>query len=261
MAAASTADAARRRGPDPLQLARRIAAALNATDSGGGDLGFFWITAVTIDGKIVVANSYGLAYVPEGVQLPEPVHMASADDSIPATERASWATYPVMAVQGWAAHRDTKLRAVIATEQQLANSDPGAAKVVLTPDDIPDNGEMTGRTRLQVVNPDAAEQLSETIDLQLTDLLPPQRVYAEPSPSADRRDALWFEVIKPMASKSDGRGAAHLRAFHTYAAHAQEVAVAEAYAADEPTARRAAVADWLYWQHLTGLLDQALPTE
>lgn len=273
-----------------MQLARRIAAALNAPDSGGSDLGFFWVTGVTTDGEIVVANSYGLAYIPEGLQLPAPVHMASADDTIPAAERASWATYPVTAVQGWAAHRDAKLRAVIATEQQLANSDPGAAKVALTPEDIPDSGQMTGRSRLEVVNPDAAEELSATSDANLADLLPPQPVTidppdeppptsgeidpsramdllppsptdAPPPPSADRRDALWFEVIKPMTSNSDGRGAAHLRAFATYSAHAQEVAAAEAYGADEPTARRTAVADWLYWQHLTGLLEQALPAD
>ena len=50
---------------DPLQLARRVAAALNAPGSGGeGDLGFFWVTAVTTDGAIVVANSYGTGLHP-----------------------------------------------------------------------------------------------------------------------------------------------------------------------------------------------------
>lgn len=256
-AEASTADAARRRGPDPLQLARRIAAALNSPDSGGGDLGFFWITAVTSDGKIVVANSYGLGYIPEGVQLPEAVHMASADDAIPATERASWATYPVMAVQGWATHHDTKLRAVIATEEQLANSDPGAAKVILTPDDIPESGDMSGRSRLEVVKPQAAKQLSDTSDPDLASLLPAQGA-ADATPEADRRAELWFEVIKPMMSHADGRGIAHLRAFHGYAAHTQEVAAAETHAAIDPVVRRAAVAEWLYWKHIAALSRDAL---
>ncbi|OBI59755.1 hypothetical protein [Mycobacterium sp. E796] len=302
IADAATADAARRAGSDRLQLARRIAAALNVPRSGGaGDLGFFWVTAVTTDGEIVVANSYGLAYIPEGVQLPEQVHMATADEAIPASERARWATYPVMAVQGWAEHRDTKLRAVIATEQQLANSDPGAAKVLLEPDDIPESGDMVGRSRLEVVDPEAADRLAATPDPRLVNLLPPAPAgatsaaedrptsevldpeaaarltasitagnvdpnfsaqlsdqSARTEPPADRRPMLWFGVVKPMASKAAGREAAHLRAFHAYAAHAQEVLLNEAHTSVDLVAQRDAVADWLYWKHLTGLLDAAL---
>jgi hypothetical protein len=301
IAEAAAMDAARRGGPDPLRLARRIAGALNAPGVGGeGDFGFFWVTAVTTDGAIVVANSYGLAYIPDGVQLPQQVHMASADEAIPATERARWATYPVIAVQGWAAHHNTKLRAVIATAEQLANSDPGAAKIVLEPDDIPDSGEMVGRSRLEVVDPGAGEQLAATTDVCLIDLLPPAAADAEPSDDqrptseevmdpevaarvaasleagtlnldellaqmpavanapADQRPSLWFEVMKPMTSSATGREAAHLRAFHTYAAAAQEAAVKEAHTAVDPVDQRAAVSDWLYWKHVTGLLGAAL---
>ncbi|OBG62060.1 hypothetical protein A9X03_26335 [Mycobacterium sp. E1715] len=303
IADAATADAARRQA-DPLRLARRIAAALNAPGANGaGELGFFWVTAVTTDGQIVVANSYGLAYIPDGVQLPEQVQMASADDAIPAAERARWATYPVMAVQGWAQHHDQKLRAVIATEEQLANSDPGAAKVLLKPDDIPDNGDMVGLSRLAVVDPEAADRLAATTDVRLVNLLPPAPADATPSadsqrapdelmdsdaaahlaaslaegkislqemlaqvpksaedpaPPVDQRPMLWFDVMKPLASRSPGRQAAHLRAFHRYAEHAQEVLVAQAHTAADPVAQRAAVADWLYWKHLTGLLSAAL---
>lgn len=306
IAEAATADAARRQagGSDPLRLARRIAAALNAPGTkGGGDLGFFWVTAVTSDGAIVVANSYGLAYIPEGIQLPEQVQMASADDAIPVAERARWATYPVMAVQGWADHHDKKLRAVIATEEQLANSDPGAAKIVLKPDDIPDSGDMVGRSRLEVVDPEAADRLAATTDVRLIGLLPPAPADAKPSadqqrapeelmdpeaaarlaaslaegkitlremmaqmpvppqeasPSADNRPMLWFEVMKPLASRSPGRQAAHLRALLRYSEHAQEVLLIEAHTEVDPQAQRAAVADWLYWKHLAGLLTAAL---
>jgi len=302
IADAATADAARRAGPDALQVARRIAAALNAPGSGMGDLGFFWVTAVTTGGEIVVANSYGLAYIPDGVRLPEQVYMATADDAIPAPERARWATYPVMAVQGWADHHDTKLRAVIATEQQLANSDSGAAKVVLKPDDIPESGDMAGRSRVEVVDPEAAERLAATPDARLIGLLPPAPADTDPSagkrpvsdvidpeaaarvaaslaagtvdpkdflaqlpdlpadsgPPSDRRPMLWFDVVKPMASRAAGREAAHLRAFHTYAAHAQDVVLSEAHTAVDLVAQRDAVAEWLYWKHLTELLDAAL---
>lgn len=302
IADAATADAARRGGTDPLQLARRIGAALNAPGSGGmANLNFFWVTAVTTDGSIVVANSYGVAYIPDGVQLPEQVHMASADDAIPADERARWATYPVMAVQGWANHHDKKLRAVIATEEQFAKSDPGAAKIVLTPEDIPDSGAMVGRSRLEVVDPSAAEQLAATSDARLVDLMPAapagaepagqhptsevvdpagaaelaasvdagtvdaQQLLttlpaapAEPSPPVDERPMLWFDVVKPLASKASGRSAAHLRAFRTYAAYAQEALLAEARTEVDLDVQRSAVADWLYWKRITALLDEAL---
>ncbi|WAC91699.1 hypothetical protein [Mycobacterium sp. Aquia_213] len=180
---AAKADAARRAGPDALQLARRIGAALNAPDSPGGtDLGFFWVTGVTAEGAIVVANSYGLAYIPDGVELPEKVYLASADQAISAGERARWATYPVMAVQGWAAHHEMELRAIIGTEAQLANSDAGVPTIFLQPDDIPDTGDMIGRPRLAVVDSEAAERLAATPDTRLADLLPEAPAGAEPAP-------------------------------------------------------------------------------
>jgi hypothetical protein len=310
VAEAAKADAARRAGPDALQLARRVGAALNAADSGGGmDLGFFWVTGVTTDGLIVVANSFGLAYIPEEVQLPEKVYLASGDETIPAAERARWATYPVMAVRGWADHHEKELRAVIGTEEQLANSDAGVAKIVLERDDIPDSGEMIGRSRLEVVDPEAAELLATTPHERLVDLLPPAPVGAEPAPEparepqpepaavvepevaavlvapgpgpvrmgellaqmplpdavadapdapADDRFLLWFEVMKPLASDAPGRQAAHLLAFQTYAAHAEEVLLREAHTADDLVVQRNAIADWMYWKYLAGLLSDAL---
>ncbi|MEZ0353966.1 hypothetical protein [Mycobacterium sp. pR1184] len=255
VAEAATADAARRRGADPLQLARRIAAALNApVGDRPPDFGFFWVTGVTTEGAIVVANSYGLAYIPDGVQLPERVFMATADDAIPPAERARWATYPVVAVQSWAAQRDMTLRAVIATEGQLADSDPGVAKVVLNVDDIPDTGEMIGRSRLEVVNPEAAERLAQTPDARLRELLPP----ADANPPADERFMKWLQVMKPMVSNDPRRQAPHLQAFQAYVAHAQHVVRGDAYAAADPVVQRCAVADWLYWKNLAGLLDAAL---
>ncbi|MEI7717366.1 MAG: hypothetical protein WCI78_14985 [Mycobacterium sp.] len=252
-AEAATADAARRDGPDPLQLARRIAAALNAPGGGGqGDMGFFWLTAVTTDGTIVVANSYGLAYIPEGVQLPEQVTMASADEAIPPAERARWVTYPVLAVQGWVAHHEKKLRAVIGTAEQLAGSDPGAAQVVLEPDDIPARADMSGRSRLEVADPHAAKRLAATPDAGLASLLPPAPSIAGP---ADSRHMLWFDVMRTLPIVADSRQALHLKAFQTYAAAAEEGCLTEARAAAGPDTVRTAIADWLYWKHLAGLLD------
>jgi hypothetical protein len=257
VAEAARADAERRSGADRLQLARQIAAALNApVNDDEPDFGFFWVTGLTADGAIVVANSYGLAYIPEGVKLPEQVYMATADDAIPAAERARWATYPAVAVQGWAANRNAKLRAVIATEEQLSESDPGAAKVVLKADDIPDTGEMIGRSRLGVVDPEAAERLAQTPDARLLALLPPAS--ADVNPPADDRRFLWLQVMKPMVSSDPRRQAPHLEAFHAYAAHAQTAVANDARTAVDPVAQRCAVDDWLYWKHLTGLLHAAL---
>ena len=258
---AATAGAVRRAqggGPDPIQVARHIAAALNAPDSGDpSDFGFFWLTAVTIDGKILVANSYGLGYIPAEVQLPPAVQLVTADERVPVAERARWATYPGIALQGWATYHNTELRVVIGTSEQLANSDAGVAAIVLEPEDIPESGHITGRSRLQVVDSPAAARLSGTSDMRSLDLLPPKK--ADAQPPDDRRFRLWFNVMKPMTSTASGRETAHLRALHAYAVHAQEVVYYEAHAAAEPAVQRAAVGDWLYLNYLSGLLAAALP--
>jgi hypothetical protein len=257
IATASTAGALRRQptgGSDPLQLARRIGAALNAEPN--IDFGFFWVTALTQDGQIVVANSYGLAYIPDGVNLPEQVRMASADESIPLGERAKWATYPILAVQGWAQHHDVRLRAVVATEDQFKNFDPGTPKVTLRSDDIPDSGKMQGRNRLAVIAPDAAKRLSSVSANSLSELLPPAPSDTNPPP--DETSNLWFEVMKPMMSTNPERGVAHLEAFVKYADHAQEQALYRAHTAADAAGQRAAIADWVYWQHLSVLITDAL---
>ena len=257
IAAATAPEAAKRGGADPLALARRVAAALNAADSDGADaFEFFWMTAVSTDGEIVVANSYGLAYIPAGVQLPEPVQLVTADAQIPAVERARWVTYPAMAVQGWAAHHNKKLRAVIATAEQFGRSDPGAAKVVLEPEDIPATGVMTGRSRLEVVDPDSAAVLAETTDDGLLDLLPPAP--ADSGALSDQRQPLWWEVLRPLTGSAEGRETVHLKAFGPYAALERDIALAAAHTAAESDARRGAVADWLYWRHVGELLGSAV---
>lgn len=162
----------------------------------------------------------------------------------------------VLAVQAWAAFHDMTLRAVIGTAEQLASSDPGVAKIVLEPDDIPESGKMTGRSRLEVVDPSAAAQLADTTDQRLLDLLPPAPV--DVNPPGDERHMLWFALMKPMTSTATGREAAHLRAFRAYAAHSQEIALHQAHTATDAAVQRVAVADWLYWQYVTGLLDRAL---
>ncbi|MCV7412200.1 hypothetical protein AWC05_13155 [Mycobacterium florentinum] len=253
IADATVGNAARGTGSDGLRLARHVAAALNAPVAGSTpDMGFFWVTAVTTEGEIVVANSYGLAYIPDGVRLPEKVHMASADETIPAFERARWATYPVLAVQAWASHHNAELRAVIGTREQLADSDPGVAKIVLSPDDIPAGGEIQGRTRLEVVDPAAADRLAATPDRGLLELIPPAPVG---NPPASQRAMLWLAVMQPLASKLAGRQAAHLRAMHAYAVHTQEVVLHRAHTAADPAAQRGNVAEWLYWNHLATRLD------
>ncbi len=255
--AASTPGGRRRTGDgDPLQRARHIGAALNV---GVVDFGFFWVTGVTADGTIVVANSYGLAYIPDGVHLPEHVKMATADESIAPVERATWATYPILAVQGWCRHHDKQLRAVVATEEQFANFDPGVAKIILTTEDIPDDGTMNGRSRLEVIAPDAAQRLNAVADTGLTDLLPPAATDLDPP--ADQSAKLWFDVAKPLMSTSPQRGTAHLHAFVAYANHAQELALHRAQTASEPDPQRRAITDWIYWQHLGVLMNDAVTSE
>ncbi len=151
---------------------------------------------------------------------------------------------------------------MIATEEQLADSDPGVAKVVLAADDIPDSGVMSGRSRLEVVDPEAAERLAETPDARLIALLPPAPADAEAPADTpgDQRSFLRLQVLKPLVSSDPRRQEPHLRAFHAYATYVQEAALKEAHTAVDPVAQRCAAEDWLYWKRLAGLLDAALST-
>ncbi len=257
-AAAATAGALRRKatGSDPSMYAQRIAAALNAHST---DVGFVWITGLAKDGAILVANNYALGYIPEHVNLPENVKMVTADESIPANVRGTWATYPILALHGWAQAHNTELRAVIATEEQFKGFDPGAAKIILRPDDIPETGQMEGRHRLQVIAPEAALQIASVSGKALTELLPPPP--ADAAAPEDNRPALWFEVFRPLLSNVPARAPEQLRAFVTYAEHAQELALHKAHTATEAAEQRAAIADWIYWQHLSVLNSDAVATE
>lgn len=250
-------NAAKRTGSGPLELARRIAAALNAPDMASiEDFNFFWITAVTADGRIVVANNYGLGYIPEQVNLPDQVVMVSADESIPPAERASWATYPIVAVQHWAQQNDTTLRAVIALEHQFTNADSGVHQEVLAPEDIPAKGKMAGRDRLQVISPQISGRLAQIGDGDLVKILPPAPV--DTNPPEDRRPELWDKVWQPLFSGASNRGQVHLQAFLEYAAHAQEWAVYGAHAAGDGPQQRRAVADFIYWQHIGQMIADAI---
>ncbi|MBI3226951.1 MAG: secretion protein EccK [Mycolicibacterium cosmeticum] len=258
IASSAAAGALKRKmgGNDPLSVARRIAAALNAPDmSRLNDIGFFWLAGLTADDTIVVANSYGIAYIPDGVNLPEQVKMASADPSIPPTERAQWATYPVAALTAWAQAHEATLRAVIGAKTHLEGIDPGAHKVLLDDDDIPPSGKMTGRTRLEILSPDAATKLAAVKDADLIAQLPPAG--ADNTPPANETFTLWFDVMKPLMSIATGREVAHLNAFVLYAAHAADLALYRAHNAVETADQRAAIADWLYWLHQYDLLIEA----
>ncbi|MFN6544797.1 hypothetical protein [Mycolicibacterium nivoides] len=242
-------NAAKRSGSDPLEMARRIAAALNAPDMvNKEDLFFHWITAVTQEGRIAVANNYGMAFMPEQVRLPESVVMVSADESIPPSDRASWATYPAVALQGWAQHHDMKLRALVGFENQFS-SDSGVHRELLTPQDIPASGKMAGRDRLQVIAPQIAARLGQIADGDLVKVLPPAPVVATP-PDEDQRTQLWEDVWAPVISRSASRVKAHLNGFSAFAVHAQERALYDAHTAAAMEDQRRAVEDFIYWQHV-----------
>ncbi|UUO01862.1 secretion protein EccK [Mycolicibacterium novocastrense] len=243
-------------GSDPAQLAQRIAAALNV---GITDMGFYWVTGLAKDGTIVVANNYGLGYIPDEVKLPDRVKMATADEGIPPHVRGSWATYPILALHGWAQHHNTELRAVIATEDQFKGFDPGAPRIILHPDDIPDTGQMDGRHRLQVISPDAASKLAAITPTGLSEVLPPPPTDA--TPPEDGRALLWFEVFRPLLSNSPDRAPVQLQCFITYADHAQELALHRAHTSTDAADQRAAIADWIYWQHLSVLMQDAIATD
>ena len=145
---------------------------------------------------------------------------------------------------------------MVATDAQFDNFDPGAARITLQPDDIPDSGKMQGRSRLEVIAPQAAARLARVSDAGLSELLPPAT--ADVNPPADESFTLWWEVTKPMMSTTTGRAVAHLEAFVTYANHAEELALYQAHTAVDPAQQRAAIADWVYWQHLSVVISDSL---
>ncbi|WP_454787520.1 secretion protein EccK [Mycolicibacterium lutetiense] len=249
----AAAKASRRSSSDPLELARRIAAALNVGTTGPR---FMWLTALTNDGTIVVANNYGLGFVPDGVNLPDQVKFASLDESVAAKDRGRSATYPMLALESWAQAHDTQLRAVIALEDQLKGFDSGAATVVLHPDDLPTNGQMQGRSRLMLIAPEVAERLSKVSDAGLMALLPPAPV--DPQPPEDRRVKLLMAVFRPLLNSDPGRVAVQLQAMVAYGQHMYEVAMHTAYTATDGPSQREAIADALYWQHVSVLNSDAL---
>ena len=253
IAAASTAGALRRKGNNPRQLARHIGAALNVDIT---DPSLFWITAVTNDGQILAANNYGLAYIPEHVHLPEQVRMVTADESIPARIRGTWATYPLLAVQEWARHHNVTLQAVVGTAENLKGFDLGAARDILTPEDMPDSGKMQGRNRLEVIAPEVAAKLAGIGIAGLAELLPPAP--ADNTPPPDNRINLLLEVCKPLLSANPDRAGAHLKAMVAYADHLQAVALHRAHNAQDGELQRVAIAEWIYWQHISVLTSDAL---
>lgn len=242
---------------DALNLAIRIAAALNAQDSPDRHAaGFFWATGVTDDGQILVANSYGVGYIPAGQNLPPQTKFVSLDDSVPLAQRASWATRPWQALAGWAQAKGVGLRTVIGTEEQLKKADVGAAQKKLEYDDIPHTSQMPGRDRLTLIAPEQAKRLTNTADSALISLLPPAG--ADSQAPQNRSADLWFAAMAPMMSQADGRELGQMKALLIYADHLQELAIHAGHTATDPTAQRAAIADGLYWHHLAALTDSAL---
>jgi hypothetical protein len=152
--------------------------------------------------------------------------------------------------------QNVRLCAVVATEDQFKNFDPGTAKITLQSEDIPTTEKMQGRNRLEVIAPGAASHLANVKDNALSELLP--AAPSDTNPPDDETSKLWFEVMKPMMSTNPDRGAAHLEAFVNYTAQAQEQALYRAHTAAEAPAQRTAIADWVYWQHLGVLMSDSL---
>ena len=60
---------------------------------------------------------------------------------------------------------------------------------------------------------------------------------------------------------SPGAQAKHLHACVAYANHAQQLALHRAQTAAEPDPQRRAITDWIYWQHLGVLMNDAVASE
>lgn len=241
-----------------IEIARRISAALHAPPSiPAASYQFTWAVGVTSEGQILAANSYGIGYIPDGVKLPGQVTLVSADEAIPPAERGRWVNVPFLALQGWAQFHGKTLRAIIGTPEEVKPYKSSMHAEELAPDDIPADGTMQGRSRLQVIAPEAAARLEEWSDVTLYEALPPRPVQDAP-PDAKQTMKLWVETIKPLLRTTGTNGPVdHLTKLIAYADHMQSVELYKAYTAPHVAAQRAAMSDWIYWQHVSSICQDA----
>lgn len=241
-----------------IEIARRISAALHAPPSiPAASYQFVWAVGVTSEGQILVANSYGIGYIPDGVKLPGQVTLVSADEAISPAERGRWVNFPFLAVQGWAQFHGKTLRAIIGTPEEIKPYKASMHAEELAPDDIPADGTMQGRSRLQVIAPEAAARLEEWSDVTLYEALPPRPVQDAP-PDAKQTMKLWVEAIKPLLRTTGTNGPIdHLIKLIAYADHMQNVELYKAYTAPHVAAQREAMSDWIYWQHISSICQDA----
>jgi hypothetical protein len=266
IAQATRAQAARQslRNTDAdIEMGRRVSAALHAPPSiPTFSINFLWAVGVTTEGQILAANPYGIGYIPDSVFLPKQVLMVSTDESIPASTRGRWVNDPYLALLGWTTFHGKDLRVVFGTEEDFERTKFGsAATALLQPDDIPANGAMTGRTRLEVLDPQAAATLAAWPDHDLLGAVPPQPIQLI-APDPKEGEKLWGAALTPLL-RTTGTNAAfdHLSALLTYSVHAQHEALYRTYTAPYTDAQRAAIADVFYWQHMWSLLTDALNPE
>lgn len=241
-----------------IEIARRISAALHAPPSiPAASYQFVWAVGVTSEGQILAANSYGIGYIPDGVKLPGQVTLVSADEAISPAERGRWVNFPFLAIQGWAQFHGKTLRAIIGTPEEVKPYKSSMHAEELAPDDIPADGTMQGRSRLQVIAPEAAARLEEWSDVTLYEALPPRPVQDAP-PDAKQTMKLWVETIKPLLRTTGTNGPVdHLTKLIAYADHMQSVELYKAYTAPHVAAQRAAMSDWIYWQHVSSICQDA----
>ncbi|MHA7663778.1 secretion protein EccK [Mycolicibacterium sp. HS_4_1] len=259
MAAAARAGLVRKSAGDAdVQFAERIAAALHAPPSiPPMAWNFVWAVGVTSDGEIIAANSYGVSFIPDGMCLPPQVIFVSADESIPAGQRGRWVREPFVALQAWCAFYEKTLKVVIGTEQEVQRFAGSMQTRIIAPEDIPTDGLMKGRARLEVIAPEAAAKLAEWPDAQLHEALPPQPVQLIPPDSAAIGKA-WMESIRPlMQTTGETYRATHLEKLAAYGRLQEAAALYRAYTAPYVADLRAAITDWVWWQQFSTIQGDA----
>lgn len=259
MAAAARAGLVRKSAGDAdVQFAERIAAALHAPPSVPPMAwNFVWAVGVTTDGEIIAANSYGVSFIPDGMCLPSQVIFVSADERIPAGQRGRWVREPFVALQAWCTFHEKTLKVVIGTQQEVQPFAGSLQTKVIPPEDIPTDGLMKGRTRLEVIAPEAAAKLAEWPDAQLHEALPPQPVQLVPPDPAAIGKA-WMESIRPlMQTTGETYRTAHLEKLAAYGRLQESAALYRAYTAPYAADLRAAITDWVWWQQFSTIQGDA----
>ncbi|WP_255802028.1 hypothetical protein [Mycobacteroides abscessus] len=176
---------------------RRLAAALTASSKSRPELR--WCVGGCPDNGsgplMVVASNVGLGFLPATTRLPRhtAVHVFADSPSVAWELKQSWVGDPLRAVLGFGRATGRSVT-VVGGLPEIVGGAQGVGVELVTPENTPDEGIRGGRDRLEVVDPEKADQI-QTLGMSALATLLPTAGGFELAPDAARRGLLWADVL------------------------------------------------------------------